>query len=235
MLLVCRYLLEAFAAAEGLARIARYPVRTYNGSVKRKRNSRPRIRKAAEARLPTRFGTFRIVGLENARRQWIVALIKGKLSRVRAPLVRIHSQCLTGDVFTSLRCDCRAQLELALKAIARAGAGLLLYEPQEGRGIGLINKLRAYELQDNGLDTVEANRRLGFPADRRNYAFAAQSLRFLGVTKIRLLSNNPDKIAGLERYGIKIEERIPCEPAIHRASRTYLRVKKKKLGHLLAV
>ncbi len=219
----------------GSPAFAHSPIRAYNASVKRKKSSRPKIRKAAEARLPTRFGTFRIVGFENGRRQWIVALIKGRLSRVRTPLVRIHSQCLTGDVFASRRCDCRAQLELALETIAREGAGLLLYEPQEGRGIGLINKLRAYELQDDGLDTVEANRRLGFPADRRNYAFAAEALRFLGIKRIRLLSNNPDKIAGLERYGIEIEERIPCEPATHRASRTYLQVKKKKLGHLLAV
>lgn len=203
--------------------------------MKRKRKSRSRIRKAAEARLPTRFGTFRIVGLEKDRRQSVVALIRGNLSRARAPLVRVHSQCLTGDVFASLRCDCRGQLELALKLIAREGVGVLLYEPKEGRGIGLINKLRAYELQDDGLDTVEANRRLGFPADRRNYAFAAEALQFLKISRVRLLSNNPDKIAALERCGIEVEDRIPCQPATHRANRTYLRVKKKKLGHLLAV
>ena len=207
----------------------------YNGSVKQKQNLRQRIRKAAEARLPTRFGTFRILGLENGRREWLVALLKGNLSRTPTPLVRIHSQCLTGDVFGSLRCDCHAQLELSMKAIAREGAGAVLYEPQEGRGIGLINKLRAYELQDHGLDTVEANRRLGLPVDRRDYAFTAAALRFLKLTRIRLLSNNPAKVAALEGAGIRVVQRLPCQPTAAPGSRTYLRVKKEKLGHLLAL
>lgn len=207
----------------------------YNDCVQRRRKSRLRVRRAAAARLPTRFGTFRVVGLENVRRQWLVALLKGNLKRAAAPLVRIHSQCLTGDVFGSERCDCRAQLELALRAIARAGVGALLYEPQEGRGIGLINKLRAYQLQDRGMDTVEANRRLGFPADRRNYAFTAAALRALGLTRVRLLSNNPAKVAALERAGIRVVERVPCQPAPARANRAYLRVKKEKLGHLLTL
>lgn len=189
----------------------------------------------AAARLPTRFGTFRILGLEDRPRRWLVVLVKGNPKRAAAPLVRIHSQCLTGDVFGSERCDCRAQLEMAMKAVAREKAGAILYEPQEGRGIGLINKLRAYQLQDRGLDTVEANRRLGFPADRRDYALTTAALRLLGLTRIRLLSNNPEKVAALERAGIRVLERVPCQPAVGHGSRGYLRVKKEKLGHLLTL
>src|SRR5579863_5179236 len=148
------------------------------------------------------------------------------------PLVRIHSQCLTGDVFGSLRCDCRQQLEMALAMIAEQGAGLLIYEQQEGRGIGLMAKLQAYELQDAGLDTVEANERLGFKADQREFALPAEILKRLGVSEVRLLSNNPDKVAALERGGIKVVERIPCEvsPSVH--AKDYLKTKKEKLGHL---
>ncbi len=203
--------------------------------MKRKRSTSSSLRKAAEARLPTRFGTFRIVGFESKRREWVVALIKGNLRRQAAPLVRIHSQCLTGDVFCSERCDCRAQLELALKRISREGVGVLLYEPQEGRGIGLINKLRAYEWQDRGLDTVEANRRLGFPADRRSYEIAGAALRALGIRRVRLLSNNPDKVASLELDGITVVARVPCQPPTARTNRAYLRTKREKLGHLLTV
>lgn len=202
---------------------------------KRKKTSTYQIRIAAEAVLPTRFGKFRIIGLENRRKQWVVALVKGNLSRARTPLVRIHSQCLTGDVFGSLRCDCRSQLEMALEIIAAERAGVILYEPQEGRGIGMINKLRAYQLQDKGLDTVEANQRLGFPADRRNYRFMAAALRKLKLKRIRLLSNNPEKIAALEKAGIEIAERIPCQPPPGKRNLSYLKAKKKKLGHLLAV
>lgn len=202
---------------------------------KRKKTNTYQIRIAAEAVLPTRFGKFRIIGLENRRKQWVVALVKGNLSRARAPLVRIHSQCLTGDVFGSLRCDCRSQLEMALEIIAAEPAGVILYEPQEGRGIGMINKLRAYQLQDKGLDTVEANQRLGFPADRRNYLFVAAALRKLKLKRIRLLSNNPEKIAALEKAGIEITERIPCQPPPGKRNLSYLQAKKKKLGHLLAV
>jgi len=151
-----------------------------------------------------------------------------------APVVRIHSQCLTGDVFTSERCDCRAQLELSLRAIAKAPSGIVLYLPQEGRGIGLINKVKAYELQDEGLDTVEANRKLGFADDARDYDFAAAALKALGVRKVRLLSNNPDKIEQLERAGIRVVERIPCRPRTSHHSREYLKTKQKKMGHLLA-
>jgi len=148
------------------------------------------------------------------------------------PLVRIHSQCLTGDVFGSLRCDCRQQLEMALSLIASEGAGILIYEQQEGRGIGLMPKLQAYELQDAGLDTVEANERLGFKADHREFELPAEILKALNVKAVRLLSNNPDKVAALERAGISVTERVPCEvkPSAH--AEDYLRVKKEKLGHL---
>src|SRR5947208_5659890 len=148
------------------------------------------------------------------------------------PLVRVHSQCLTGDVFGSLRCDCRQQLELALSMIAGEGAGILIYEQQEGRGIGLMPKLQAYELQDSGLDTVEANERLGFKADHREFALPAAILKQLGVAKVRLLSNNPDKVAALEQGEIEVIERVPCEipPSAH--TQDYLRTKKEKLGHL---
>jgi GTP cyclohydrolase II len=148
-------------------------------------------------------------------------------------LVRIHSQCLTGDVFHSLRCDCREQLELAIETIAREGRGLLVYELQEGRGIGLLNKLRAYELQDQGADTVEANEQLGFEADLRGYALPAAILRFFGLRAVRLMSNNPDKIQALEQAGVHVTERVPCLVTPHESSEDYLRTKKEKLGHLL--
>jgi GTP cyclohydrolase II len=156
----------------------------------------------------------------------------GDLTGGGPPLVRIHSECLTGDVFHSLRCDCRGQLEMALERIAAEERGLIVYEHQEGRGIGLLNKLRAYELQDNGADTVEANLRLGFEADHRSYAVPADILRFFGLKSIRLLSNNPDKIRALESAGIRVAERVPCviEPVV--SSEEYLRTKKEKLGHL---
>ncbi len=150
-----------------------------------------------------------------------------------APLVRIHSQCLTGDVFHSLRCDCRAQLELALHMIAEEGRGLLIYEHQEGRGIGLLNKLRAYELQDEGADTVEANERLGFESDLRNYELPGEILRYFGLKSIRLLSNNPEKVAAVETAGVRVEERVPCIVPAMVSTEAYLRTKKEKMGHLL--
>jgi len=150
----------------------------------------------------------------------------------RPPLVRVHSQCLTGDVFHSLRCDCRQQLEMALAMIAREGAGILIYEQQEGRGIGLMAKLQAYELQDSGLDTVEANERLGFKADHRDFTLPGEMLKALGVTEVRLLSNNPDKVEALERAGVKVVERVPCEVEFNAQSEAYLKTKKEKLGHL---
>ena len=197
------------------------------------------LKSVAQAVLPTRYARFTIHGFEGqGPNQEAVALVRGKIrgpfkSRKAVPLVRVHSQCLTGDVLTSLRCDCRAQLELSLKEIGKAPAGILLYLPQEGRGIGLMNKLRAYELQDRGLDTVEANESLGFAADARQYDFPAQILRKLGAREIRLLSNNPEKVRQLEAAGIKVVQRVPCQPRIAKISRAYLQTKKKKMGHLL--
>jgi len=191
------------------------------------------IRIAARAKLPTRFGPFEILGIEGKNAtESAVALIHGRI-RGQTPLVRIHSQCLTGDVLASERCDCRAQLELSLRRIAAAPSGILLYLPQEGRGIGLMNKLRAYELQDRGRDTVEANEELGFAADSRNYGFSAAALRLLGVRRVRLLSNNPDKVKQLENSGIRVTERVPCRPRITHTSRAYMETKRTKLGHLL--
>ena len=189
---------------------------------------------AAKAVLPTKFGKFTIYGFEGrGPQEEAVALVRGNLQGRVAPLVRVHSQCLTGDVLTSLRCDCRAQLELSLKKISEAPSGILLYLPQEGRGIGLMNKLRAYELQDGGMDTVEANESLGFAADAREYEFPAKILKKLGATRIRLLSNNPDKIKQLESAGIRVVERVPCQPRLSKISRVYLQTKKRKMGHLL--
>jgi GTP cyclohydrolase II len=188
----------------------------------------------AHADLPTRYGRFTIYGFKGRRpEEEAVALVRGNVKAKRAPLVRVHSQCLTGDVLTSMRCDCRAQLELSLKKIGRAPAGILLYLPQEGRGIGLMNKLRAYELQDGGMDTVEANESLGFAADARDYEFSAEILKKLGAIRIRLLSNNPEKVRQLEKSGIRVVERVPCQPRVSKISRGYLKTKKRKMGHLL--
>jgi GTP cyclohydrolase II len=188
----------------------------------------------AQAELPTRYGRFTIHGFRGQKpAEEAIALVRGNLRGKVAPLVRVHSQCLTGDVLTSLRCDCRAQLELAMQQIGRAPAGVLLYLPQEGRGIGLMNKLRAYELQDDGMDTVEANESLGFAADARDYDFSARILKKLGATRIRLLSNNPEKVRQLERAGIRVLQRVPCQPRMSRLSRGYLQTKKAKMGHLL--
>jgi GTP cyclohydrolase II len=188
----------------------------------------------AQADLPTRFGRFTIYGFEGGGPQEeAVALVRGNVKGKAAPLVRVHSQCLTGDVLTSLRCDCRAQLELSLKKIGQAPSGILLYLPQEGRGIGLMNKLRAYELQDGGMDTVEANESLGFAADARDYEFSAQILKKLGANRIRLISNNPEKVRQLEKSGIQVVERVPCQPRVSKISWGYLKTKKRKMGHLL--
>jgi GTP cyclohydrolase II len=194
------------------------------------------VHQVASADFPTRWGKFRIYGFRaeggpNGKpTEEAVALVMGDVES--APLVRIHSQCLTGDVFHSLRCDCRQQLELSLAMIAEEGSGILIYEQQEGRGIGLMAKLQAYELQDSGLDTVEANERLGFKADHRDFALPGGILKALGVTRVRLLSNNPDKVEALERAGVSVVERVPCEvtPSVH--AEEYLRTKKEKLGHL---
>jgi GTP cyclohydrolase II len=192
--------------------------------------------KIAEANFPSRFGHFRIYGFEErdgVRLGECVALRMGSLEGPEPPLVRIHSQCLTGDVFHSLRCDCRMQLELSLNLIAEEGRGLVVYENQEGRGIGLLNKLRAYELQDQGFDTVEANEQLGFEADLRDYRMPAEVLRYFHVRSVRLLSNNPEKVAAVESAGILVAERIPAIVAPHESTAGYLRTKKQKMGHLL--
>ncbi len=189
----------------------------------------------AKAQLPTKFGKFTIFGIQGrGTEEEAVAIQRGKVGGSKAPLVRVHSQCLTGDVFHSQRCDCRAQFEFSIRKIAKEPSGVLLYLPQEGRGIGLINKLKAYELQDGGLDTVEANRRLGFADDARDYEFAAEALKALGIRAVRLLSNNPDKVQQLENAGVRVVERVPCRPRTSHHSRSYLRTKKDKLGHLLA-
>lgn len=195
------------------------------------------------AKLPTRFGDFEIFGFENeADGEQAVAIVKGPLepvsgpsphAREAAPLVRIHSQCLTGDILHSLRCDCGDQLEVALERIEESGCGVLIYQMQEGRGIGLLNKLRAYQLQDQGIDTVDANVRLGFEADQRSYGFCARILKSFGIREVRLMSNNPDKINGLEAHGIRVVERVPLVIEPSPTSEGYLRTKKEKMGHLL--
>jgi GTP cyclohydrolase II len=201
----------------------------------KRRIPKSKARVVARAALPTSFGKFRIAAIRGPRlSDEAVAVLHGNLASAKAPLVRVHSQCLTGDVFTSERCDCRAQLEFSLRKIAKEPAGVVLYLPQEGRGIGLINKVRAYELQDEGFDTVEANRRLGFAADNREYQFAAEALKALGLSAVRLLSNNPDKVQQLEKSGIRVVKRVPCRPPTSNHSQAYLRTKREKLGHLLA-
>ena len=194
-----------------------------------------KLRIAARTQLPTSFGTFSILGISSGRnKEAAVVLQMGRPKPTRPTLLRIHSQCLTGDVFGSQRCDCRGQLELALRRIARRGEGLLIYLPQEGRGIGLINKLMAYQLQDRGLDTVDANRKLGFAADHRDYRLPAAILKLLKVRRVELLSNNPEKVRQLEENGITVQRRIPCETKPSRTTRAYLRAKKEKLGHLIS-
>jgi GTP cyclohydrolase II len=207
------------------------------------------------ANFPTRWGDFRIYGFEgnlhapsiavdpeesdrlaregkvDRRKEEAVALVMGDI-HAEAPLVRFHSQCLTGDVFGSMRCDCRQQLELALAMIAEAGAGVLLYEQQEGRGIGLMAKIQAYELQDKGLDTIEANEKLGYDADYRQYTLPAEMLKQLGVSSVRLISNNPDKVAALENAGIKVVERVSAEVEPYEHAEKYLQTKKDRMGHL---
>jgi len=198
------------------------------------------VQPVASAEFPTRWGKFRIYGFraesgsDGSREvEEAVALVMGDIHSA-PPLVRVHSQCLTGDVFHSLRCDCRQQLEMALSMIRDEGAGILIYEQQEGRGIGLMAKLQAYELQDAGLDTVEANERLGFKADQRDFALPGQMLKALGVTKVRLLSNNPDKVEALQRSGVEVVERVPCEVTPSPHAEEYLKTKKEKLGHLFS-
>ncbi|HLH35931.1 MAG TPA: GTP cyclohydrolase II [Alloacidobacterium sp.] len=205
------------------------------------------VTKVADADFPTRWGHFRILGFEGVianpepcndnvpapvkRIEGAVALVMGDIHS-RPPIIRIHSQCLTGDVFHSLRCDCRLQLELALKTITEAGAGILLYEQQEGRGIGLMAKLKAYELQDQGLDTVEANVELGYKPDCREFELPAEILKLLGVPAVRLITNNPEKVAALESAGIRVVERISASVEPEETFERYLQVKRDKMGHL---
>ncbi|MCX6590639.1 MAG: GTP cyclohydrolase II [Acidobacteria bacterium] len=193
------------------------------------------LQMAAEARLPSRFGEFRIFAFEQRAGQQLdeaVALVMGELRPDDCPLYRIHSQCLTGDVFHSLRCDCRAQLEQAMEQIAAEGKGLIVYEMKEGRGIGIVNKVRAYALQDEGADTVEANLQLGLDVDLRDYRLPAAIAQWFGLKQVRLMSNNPEKIAALESAGIRVK-RISAETDAGDQAEDYLRVKKEKLGHLI--
>ncbi|MCA1646448.1 MAG: GTP cyclohydrolase II [Chloroflexi bacterium] len=188
----------------------------------------------SQAALPTRFGEFNVAIFEiDGTPGEAVALMRGTLSAEVTPLVRLHSECLTGDVLGSLRCDCGQQLSVALSLIAEADSGVLLYLRQEGRGIGLANKIRAYALQDTGLDTVDANLALGLPVDRREYASAAAILRMLGLRQVRLLTNNPMKSAALERHGIQVVERVPLTVPPNSVNRRYLRTKADRMGHLL--
>ncbi|MEW6582306.1 MAG: bifunctional 3,4-dihydroxy-2-butanone-4-phosphate synthase/GTP cyclohydrolase II [Actinomycetota bacterium] len=204
------------------------------GLIEHRRRTEKLVERVSSARLPTEFGEFTAVGyraLVDGKHH--IALVMGEVEGVEDVLVRVHSECLTGDVFRSLRCDCGEQLEAALRMIAEEGRGVLLYIAQEGRGIGLLNKLKAYELQDNGRDTVQANIELGFPPDLRDYGIGAQILVDLGLTTIRQLTNNPKKIVGLEGYGLRVTERVPIEVSPGEENRAYLEAKRDKLGHIL--
>lgn len=188
----------------------------------------------AASRLPTRFGEFSIHAFEDTETsKEHVALSMGKIDDGEAVLARVHSECLTGDGFGSLRCDCGPQLEAAMRQIAEVGRGVILYLRQEGRGIGLVNKIRAYALQDAGADTVEANEQLGFDADLREYAMCEDMLRHLGVCKVRLLTNNPKKVAALEAHGIVVEERVPLITGLNPHNEGYMQTKTDKMGHML--
>ncbi len=193
-----------------------------------------KFREVPRAQLPTRYGEFTVYGFEDEESgEEALALVCGSQAPDTPPLVRIHSQCLTGDVFRSERCDCGDQMQEALRLVHESRHGIFIYQEKEGRGIGLINKIRAYQLQDQGLDTVAANEKLGFEPDLRDYRMPAAILQYLGVRRIRLLSNNPDKVRGLEQEGIEVVERVPLEIPPNSSTESYLRAKKEKLGHIL--
>lgn len=211
-------------------------IATIAALIEYRRRTEKLVRRVDSAKLPTKYGEFTAVAYESLLDgKGHLALIRGDIEKVEVPLVRVHSECLTGDVFGSERCDCGGQLAAAMNMIGREGAGVLLYMRQEGRGIGLLNKIRAYRLQDLGKDTVEANEELGFPADLRDYGLGAQILVDLGLKKIRLITNNPRKIAGLEGHGLEVADRVAVEICPGKSNRFYLTTKKRKLGHLLSI
>jgi 3,4-dihydroxy 2-butanone 4-phosphate synthase/GTP cyclohydrolase II len=194
------------------------------------------VEKVASASLPTQIGKFKIIGYRSlTSSEEFVVLVKGEMNADVPTLVRIHSQCLTGDVFGSIKCDCGPQLQQAMEMIEAEGCGAIVYQQQEGRGIGIINKIRAYALQDEGADTVEANEKLGFEIDAREYQQCAEILFDLGLCKVRVMSNNPDKIRALEEAGLQVLERVPIEVESEEPAAHYLKVKREKLGHLLNV
>jgi len=221
--------LRRFAKRHGLLMV------TVADLIRHRTRTESLVRRAASAKLPTTYGEFHVHVFDTqVDNQTHVALVCGDISSGKDVLVRVHSSCLTGDVLHSIRCDCGAQLDVALQRIAREGRGVLLYLNQEGRGIGIANKIRAYELQDEGFDTVEANERLGFKADQRDYGMGVQILRELGIRSMRLLSNNPRKLVGIEGYGLSVTEWLPLEIPASESTRRYLKTKKEKLGHKLS-
>ncbi len=222
-------------AIQNLSKRFRLKTITIEQLIEYRKSTEKLVDRVATAELPTGFGHFtaHVYSCPSQNREHL-ALVMGRISPNRPALVRVHSQCLTGDTLHSIRCDCREQLESAMRKIAEHGEGVILYLSQEGRGIGLTNKIRAYALQDKGLDTVEANEKLGLPADMRDYSVGAQILADLGVRKMHLLTNNPHKISGIERYGLHILRRVPLETTPHTNNHRYLKVKKDKLGHLLS-
>ena len=221
--------LAKFAKKHGLLMI------TVADLIKYRTRTESLVKRVAVAKMPTRFGEFRVHAFENEiDKQTHLALVCGDIGDGHDVLVRVHSQCLTGDVLHSIRCDCGAQLDVAMERIAAEGRGVLLYLNQEGRGIGLANKIRAYELQDEGFDTVEANERLGFKADQRDYGMGVQILKEIGIRSMRLLSNNPRKLVGIQGYGLSVSEWLPLEIPASDSTRRYLKTKKEKLGHKLS-